>query len=172
MWRYPPEVPPDVLSEVLPEALTRQLPSKASPIATGLAAPFKFAATAALVFLLATLAGCGEVRISYGDFHCPSDPPPGIVVEFVARNTGSPVAVDATGVLSDGPYVEQMSPTVARHAAAGRTYALAGAYDREGIYDVRVETAFGEVLTWSRIKVSSDRCGPFTVFLQASLGKF
>ena len=33
-------------------------------------------------------------------------------------------------------------------------------------------TAFGEVLTWSRIKVSSDRCGPFTVFLQASLGKF
>ena len=121
---------------------------------------------------LITFAGCGEVRISYGDFHCPRDPPPGVVVEFVARSDGSAVAVGATGTLTDGPLVEQMVPLNVRHAAPGLAYALAGGFDRDGIYDVRVTTAFGEVLEWSRIKVSADRCGPFTVILQARLNAF
>lgn len=127
------------------------------------------------VFALAAVAavsGCGDVRISYGDTHCPRDPPPAVVVEFVARGDGRPVAVGATGVLTDGPVVEQMFATNTRYAGLGRTYALAGAYDRAGIYDVRVETAFGEILNWTRIKVSSDRCGPFTVVLQAPLTLF
>lgn len=115
------------------------------------------------------LAGCGDVRITYGDFHCPADPPAAVVVEFVARADGRPVAAGATGELRDGPYVERMSPTTLRHAAPGTTFALAGGYGREGIYDVRVETAFGEVVTWNRIRVAGDRCGPFTVVLQAPL---
>ena len=58
-----------------------------------------------LVILAAALAtaGCGEVRITYGDHHCSGNPPPGVVVEFVARSNGSPVAVSATGVLRAGP---------------------------------------------------------------------
>ena len=122
----------------------------------------------AAVAVLLALAGCGEVRITYGDQHCGGDPP-GVVVEFVARSDGRPVAVGATGVLTDGPYVEQMSPVEARYAGPGRSYSLAGGYGREGIYDVRVQTSAGEVLTWSRIKVAADRCGPFTVVLQAAL---
>jgi hypothetical protein len=94
------------------------------------------------------------------------------VVEFVARGDGRQVAVDASGTLRDGPFVEQMRPAGHRFAGAGRTYALAGGYRREGIYDVRVETAAGEVLTWSSIRVAGDRCGPFTVVLRAELTRF
>ena len=54
--------------------------------------------------LLFALAGCGEVRITYGDAHCWGDPP-GIVVEFVSMIDGSAVAIAANGVLRDGPYV-------------------------------------------------------------------
>jgi hypothetical protein len=34
---------------------------------------------------------------------------------------------------------------------------------------VRVETQPGEILQWSRVRVSVDRCGPFTVVLRAEL---
>src|SRR5690606_24099645 len=116
-------------------------------------------------------AGCGEVHIAYGDYHCPDDPP-GVVVEFFARDDGRQVAVAASGTLRDGPFVEQMKPAGHRFAGAGRSYALAGGYRRQGIYDVRVETAAGEVLTWSRVRVAGDRCGPFTVVLQAELTRY
>jgi hypothetical protein len=115
--------------------------------------------------------GCGEVHLAYGDYRCPEDPP-GVVVEFVARGDGRQVAVAARGTLRDGPFVEQMRPADHRFAGAGRTYALAGGYRREGIYEVRVETAVGEVLTWSRVRVAADRCGPLTVVLQAELTRY
>lgn len=115
-------------------------------------------------------AGCGDVRISYGNYHCPDDPP-GVVVEFVSRGDRRPVAVAATGVLRDGAFVEQMQAT-GFLAGLGRTYALAGGYGREGVYDVRVETAAGEAFAWNRIRVAGDRCGPFTVVLQAEVSTF
>ena len=118
----------------------------------------------------AALYGCGDVRITVGDYHCPDGAPPAIVVEFVAAADGAPVAVEAGGTLRDGPYIEQMVPSSgSRYAGPGRTFALAGGYDREGIYDVRVETSLGEVQEWTRIRVQADRCGPFTVVLQARL---
>jgi len=117
----------------------------------------------------ASMAGCGDVRIAYGDYHCPRDPPPAIVVEFVAAADGTPVAVGASGTLRDGGFFQQMTPASSRFAGPGRTYALAGGHDREGIYDVRVETSRGEIHEWSRIRVVADRCGPFTVVLQARL---
>ncbi len=116
------------------------------------------------------LAACGDVRISYGDYHCSHDPAPGIVVEFVARDNGRPVAVGATGTLSDDILIEQMRPSDSRRGLGPeRTYALAGAYDREGVFDVRVETRAGEILQWSNVRVAGDRCGPYTVVLQAEL---
>lgn len=90
-------------------------------------------------------------------------------MEFVARGDGRPVAVAATGTLRDGPYLEQMSPTTDRFAGHGRSYALAGGFRREGVYEVRVEIAGGEVLQWSRVRVTGDRCGPFTVVLRAEV---
>lgn len=116
-------------------------------------------------------AGCGDVHIAYGDYHCPENPP-GVVVEFVTRGDRRPVAVAASGSLRDGAFVEQMQATGQRFAGAGRTYALAGGYRREGVYDVRVETAAGETFAWNRIRVAGDRCGPFTVVLQAEVSTF
>lgn len=117
------------------------------------------------------LAGCGEVHLSYGDYHCHDDRA-GIVVEFFGRDSGNAVAVDATGTLRDGAFVEQMRPTGHRFAGNGRTYALAGGFDREGVYDVRIETSLGEILEWHRIRVARDWCGPFTVVLQAEVRGF
>jgi hypothetical protein len=113
--------------------------------------------------------GCGDVRVTFGDPGCGHHGQPGIVVEFFAVADGSPVAVAATGTLTDGPYVERMVPAGSRPVVPGRTYALAGAFGRDGIYDVRVETGSGEVLTWRAIRVVSDRCGPFTVYLRGEV---
>jgi hypothetical protein len=125
------------------------------------------------VLIAATLvAGCGEVRIGYGDQRCLREPPPGVVVEFIAKGDGTPVAVGASGLLRDGAYLEQMTPLNTRPAAPGSTYALAGGFAREGIYDIQVQTSFGEVVDWSRIKVAADDCGPFTVVLQAQVSLF
>ncbi len=117
------------------------------------------------------MAGCGDVRIAYGDYHCPADAP-AVIVEFVARDDDVPVAVPATGTLRDGAYVEQMRPHSHRFAGPGRAFALAGGFGRAGIYDIQVETGSGEVLEWSRVRVSADRCGPFTVVLQARVAAF
>jgi hypothetical protein len=115
------------------------------------------------------LAGCGDVRVSFGDPACGHRGQPGVVVEFFTVYDGSPVSVAAVGTLTDGPYVERMLPVGSRDALPGRTYALAGAYGRDGIYDVRVETGSGEVLAWRAVRVASDRCGPFTVFLRGEI---
>jgi hypothetical protein len=128
------------------------------------------AAPLAALLTVVLLSGCGEVRLTYGDYLCPDDEPPAIVVEFVAAGDGGPVAVQASGTLRDGAYVEQMVPTSSsRHAPPDRSYGLAGGYGRSGIYDVRIETALGELQQWSNVGVQADRCGPFTVVLQARL---
>lgn len=114
------------------------------------------------------LAGCGDVRIGFGDPAC-REGQPGVVVEFFSRSDGRPVAVAATGTLTDGPYVEHMVAVGTRPVLPGTTYALAGSYRRDGIYEVRVEISSGEVLTWRAIRVESDRCGPFTVYLRREL---
>lgn len=112
-------------------------------------------------------AGCGDVRILYTNQQCPDDPP-AVVVEFVTRSDGRAVAVSASGSLQDGSYFEQMRATGQESgSAAGRTFALAGGYGREGVYDVRVETRAGERFAWDQIRVVGDLCGPFTVTLQA-----
>lgn len=54
-------------------------------------------------------------------------------------------------------------------AACGDVRISYGAYDREGVFDVRVETRPGEILQWSNVRVAGDRCGPVTVVLQAAL---
>ena len=115
------------------------------------------------------LAGWGDVRISYGDPGCPHRGQPGVVVEFFSAFDGSPVSVAVQGTLTDGAYVERMVPAGTRDALPGRTYALAGAYGRDGVYQVRVETGSGEVLGWQAVRVVSDRCGPFTVFLRGEV---
>ena len=109
------------------------------------------------------------MRISYGDPGCGDRGQPGVVVEFFSSFDGSPVAVAAQGTLTDGPYVERMVAAGTRNALPGRTYALAGAYGRDGVYEVRVETGSGEVLFWRAVRVVSDRCGPFTVFLRGEI---
>jgi hypothetical protein len=119
----------------------------------------------------AALSGCGEVHLTYGARPCPDDEPPAIIVEFVASSDGEPVAIQASGTVRDGTYVDRMVPTGSHRAAPGRTYALAGGYGREGSFDVRVETAPGEIREWSRVPVHGDRCGPFTVVLQARLSR-
>ena len=73
------------------------------------------------------------------------------------------------GTVTDGAYVERMVPAGTRDALPGRTYALAGAYGRDGVYEVRVETGSGQVMGWRAVRVVSDRCGPFTVFLRGEV---
>ncbi len=109
--------------------------------------------------------------VSYTNQQCPEDDPPGVVVEFVAHGDRRPVAVGATGLVRDGSFLEQMRAT-GQQFAGGRTRALAGGFGREGVYDVRVETAAGEEFAWNRIRVAGDRCGPFTVVLQAEVTAF
>ena len=124
------------------------------------------------LLIVAAAAGCGDASVTFASFHCSQDPPAGVVVEFVSSGYGRPVAVPATGTLRDGAFVEEMKPAGGRDAGLGSSFALAGGHDREGVYEVRVETDFGEVIEWSRIKVSADRCGPFTVVLQARISIF
>ena len=95
-----------------------------------------------------------------------------MVVEFVSRGDRRPVAVVATGSLRDGPFSERMRPADQRFGGTGRTFTLAGGFGREGFYDVRVETGAGERFAWDRIRVVGDRCGPFTVVLQAEVAIF
>lgn len=123
---------------------------------------------AATAVVVAVTAGCGDVRVVYAEFSCGHEVPPAVVVEFVGAG-GDPVAVDATGALRDGSFVEQMVPSQRRFTKAGGNFALAGGRGREGVYDIRVETSSGEVISWSRVKVEADRCGPLTVVLQARL---
>ncbi len=119
--------------------------------------------------LVVGLAGCGEVRLTYGGYPCGGDLP-AIVVEFTSRSSGQPVAVVASGTLIDGSYIERMTPISAYPAyPQGASFALAGGYSRQGVYDVQVRAGSGENLNWSGIRVSADRCGPLTVVLQARL---
>jgi hypothetical protein len=123
-----------------------------------------------LAALLAGLAAasCGDVRILYTNQQCPDDPP-AVVVEFVSAGNRRAVAVEASGSLRDGPFVEEMRASAQQPGAVGRTHALAGGFGREGVYDVRVQTRAGEAFAWDRIKVDGDFCGPLTVVLQAEI---
>ena len=128
------------------------------------------AVAALLPALLA--AGCGEVWIRYDSGHCGGDPRYAVVVAFQARGDGQPVALAATGVVRDGSYSEAMVPVDDRRAPAGRSFELAGGRERAGVYDVEVETEFGEILNWYRVQVPRDFCGPYTVYLRGSVARY
>ena len=121
------------------------------------------------------LAGCGDITIGFGNGYCYRDDHEhrdAIVVEFVARTSGQPVAVAASGFVDDGRTREPMVPVGGRGAGAGRTFALAGGGNRDGVFDVDVATGFGETFRWSHVRVGWDACGTSTRVLQAALTQY
>ena len=121
---------------------------------------------AASLLLLPALAACGEVFIQYDSRGCTDEVRYAVTVEFRTRD-GRAVDVDASGLVTDGPYSETMVPVSDRASRPGRTFALSGGRDRGGVYDVRVTTATGERFDWLGVRVARDWCGPYTVLLQA-----
>ncbi|MGE0801132.1 MAG: hypothetical protein AB7G13_31160 [Lautropia sp.] len=90
------------------------------------------------------------------------------MVEFHSRRDGRRIDVAATGMVTAGNFSEPMVPVDTRGAAPGRSFALAGARDRSGVFDVRVTTEAGERFDWTDVRVARDFCGLYTVVLRAT----
>ncbi len=139
--------------------------------------------------LVSMAAGCGEgyFAVSSDGFYyeggydyrygarydnCRNVVYPAVVVEFFAAEDGGRLAVLADGDIVGGNRVETLR--VDRQAGNGLVYSLAGGFDRAGIFDVRVTARrVGDVATqtfrYDNIRVDADRCGPVTVFLNATV---
>lgn len=135
------------------------------------------------------LAGCGEGYFAVGsdgfyyeggyDYrydvrydNCRSVVYPAVVVEFFAAEDGGRLAVIADGDIVGGNRVERLR--VDRNAGGGLVYSLAGGFDRAGIFDVsvtarRVGDTATQTFRYDNIRVDADRCGPVTVFLNATV---
>lgn len=114
----------------------------------------------AAVLLLPLLEGCG---LSTTDpVVCTLEVRPGIVVEVRDGFTGDPLADSATLTLRDGTYVETV-----KESFDGLT--LAGAHERAGTYDVRVDRSGYVPWRTAGVEVAAGICHVETVELQAPM---
>lgn len=120
---------------------------------------------ASLCLLLFVASGCSLV----GDepVVCTTEAVPAIVVEVRSAKTGAPEAAHARAIVSDGSFTDTLR--AAGYTSEEEALTLAGAYERPGTYDVRVEKSGFE--TWTRRGVEAEEgvCHVKTQRLEANL---
>lgn len=113
-----------------------------------------------------------DYRYDYRHSNCGRYVYPAVVVEFFAREDGRRLAVDATGEIDGRGGISVMRTD--RSAGGGLVYSLAGGFGRVGLFDVSVSARrpgdnLSQNFIYRDVRVGEDRCGPITVFLDATL---
>ncbi|MGH1360485.1 MAG: hypothetical protein ACRBC3_17135 [Burkholderiaceae bacterium] len=151
--------------------------------------PARVSRVLAVAIMGLLLSACGEGYFAIGsdgfyyeggyDYHhdsrdanCGRYAYPAVVVEFFAAEDGLRLGVDAEGEVDGRGGVSVMRPYL--RANDGLLYSLAGGFDRVGLFDVFVSArrpgdTVSQTFVYRDVRVREDRCGPITVFLDATL---
>lgn len=96
-----------------------------------------------------------------------------VVVEFVDRDTGRPLAVDAFGSIAGSRFSESLVPFEQPPGSVRLVYSLQGGFDLAGVFDVTVTAAVpgepAQTIIFEDVVVAADACGPITRFLVAPI---
>lgn len=117
------------------------------------------------------LSGCDDSSESShnNDIACTEEYVSGITIEVIDKVTGDSIACDATAVIEDNGYSEEV--TSFNSGECDNTQFLQGAGERSGIYNIHVSK--DGYLDWSvyNIEVTSGICHVQTVHVIAELEK-
>ena len=112
-------------------------------------------------------AGCG------GSYGCAAVVSPAVEVYVFDARTGAPAAEGATATVRDGDYVERLQVHVTSYPdppnTQGVPLSFAGAYERPGVYTVRVEKPGYQPWEMTGVRVRKGDCGVNGARLEARL---
>lgn len=123
-------------------------------------------------YLLASslvLGGCNDSQ-NEEDVFCTEQYVSGITIEVLDKETGTPIACNASAILEDNHYSEEVALSE-NFGECDNTQFLQAAGERSGIYNIHVSKE--GYLDWSvyNIEVTSGQCHVNTVHIIAELEK-
>ena len=94
---------------------------------------------------------------------CTTELVPGIVIEIRDAVSDAPIAENAVVVITDGDYQETLTVSAYEGPDPSSAYAVAGAYERPGIYDIELNLAGYESWFRTQVEVEAGVCHVNTV---------
>jgi hypothetical protein len=122
------------------------------------------------ILLIVSLAmfGCKDNKNS-DQYACTTSIEPGIIIEIRDAVTDEPLAENATAVITSTDYRETLIVSHYEGSDSSTAYAMSGAYERPGIYDI--EVSLTGYKSWFRygVEVTDGICHVGTVRYTARL---
>jgi hypothetical protein len=122
------------------------------------------------------IAGCSLVTVAlltacdaFGPYACTASVEPAIVVEITDARSGLPLALNATGTVRDGQFIDSLRPYEFQGPDPSTMFSRRAADERAGLYNVELAVAGYQPWIARNVRVPDGGCHVNTQTLSARL---